>query len=75
MKLHTPVLALCVVLSLVIATCPSATELGSVLGEREILSSRCEQLERQAETILTDYEQEKRDKFAAKVREGSYYTI
>ena len=50
----------------------TATELGSVLEEREGLSTRCEQLERRTEAMLTDYEQEKRDKFAAKVRGYNY---
>ncbi len=40
-----------------------------MLEEREVLSSHCKQLERRAETILTDYEQEKADKFAAKVHD------
>ena len=43
-----------------------------MLKEREQLSGRCEQLERRTETLLTDYEQEKREKFAAKVTSGSW---
>ena len=38
-----------------------------MLKEREQLSGRCEQLEGRTESLLTDYEQEKREKFAAKV--------
>ncbi|XP_064393333.1 heat shock factor 2-binding protein-like isoform X2 [Halichondria panicea] len=41
-------------------------ELCSVLEEREGLVTHCEQLERRTEAVLTDYEQEKKDKFAAK---------
>ncbi len=49
-------------------------ELCSVLEEREGLATHCEQLERRTQAVLTDYEQEKKDKFAVKVRERVVYS-
>ena len=45
----------------------ATTELTSTLGERDVLSSRCEHLQRRTEAVLSDFEQEKKEKFDAKV--------